>query len=231
MSTTIADNNNNSDNIPNICANCGKSEESGNGLKKCVACLSVKYCSKECQIAHRPQHKKECRRRAFELHDEELFKQPSQLRDCPICFQQLSVLETTGSVYKSCCGKVICSGCNHAPLYDTYGNEVDNEKCPFCRTPFSATDEEIMEREKKRVELNDPIAIYNKGMYYQGGRNGFPEDYDKALELFLRAGELGYSQAYGNIGNSYNNGRGVDFDETKAMLRLCIVVVSITDGF
>ena len=113
-------------------------------------------------------------------------------------------------------GKVICSGFIHAPVYDNQGNEVDNQKCPFCRTPFPATDEEIVEREKKRVKLNDPIAIYNLGMYYQDGVNGFPQDYDKALELFLRAGELGYSQAYGNIGNSYNNGRGVEVDETKA---------------
>jgi len=51
------------------CANCGKGEENSNKLKKCSACLSVKYCSAACQKAHRPQHKKACKRRAAELHD------------------------------------------------------------------------------------------------------------------------------------------------------------------
>ena len=39
----------------------------------------VKYCNAACQMAHRPQHKKECKMRAAELHDEELFKRPPQL--------------------------------------------------------------------------------------------------------------------------------------------------------
>ena len=65
------------DNI--ICANCGKGEEEITSLKACVACKIVKYCSRDCQKAHRPQHKKECRKRAAELHDEALFKQPPQV--------------------------------------------------------------------------------------------------------------------------------------------------------
>ena len=54
------------------CANCGKGEDESNKLKACTACKLAKYCSRECQIAHRPQHKKECKKRAAELHDEEL---------------------------------------------------------------------------------------------------------------------------------------------------------------
>ena len=56
----------------NVCANCGKGEEESINLKKCSACLSVKYCGRECQIAHRPHHKKACKKRAAELHDEKL---------------------------------------------------------------------------------------------------------------------------------------------------------------
>ena len=76
--------------VPDICANCGKGEESSNGLKACTACKLVKYCNRECQIAHWPQHKKQCKKRAAELHDEKLFKQPPlEYGDCPICFQRL----------------------------------------------------------------------------------------------------------------------------------------------
>ena len=76
-----------------VCANCGKGEEESHKLKHCIACKMVKYCNRECQIAHRPQHKKECRRRAAELHDEELFKQPlPEYGDCPISFHSMSCI-------------------------------------------------------------------------------------------------------------------------------------------
>ena len=47
------------DNILTSCANCGKGDENGDSLKACTACKMVKYCNRECQIAHRKQHKKE----------------------------------------------------------------------------------------------------------------------------------------------------------------------------
>ena len=53
-----------------LCANCGKGEESAGDLKACTACKMVKYCNRDCQIAHRKQHKKKCKKRAAELHDE-----------------------------------------------------------------------------------------------------------------------------------------------------------------
>jgi len=150
------------------------------------------------------------------ISDEELFKQPPPLEDCPICFLLLPVIGT-GRKYQSCCGKRICSGCAHAPVYDNQGNEVDNKKCPFCRTPRATSDEEMIEREKKRVEAGDAEAMYNQGSYYRDGKNGFPQDYSKALELWHRAGDLGYAEAYVNIGYAYNNtGRGVEVDKEKA---------------
>ena len=201
--------------IVSSCANCGKGEEESGNLKKCGACKMVKYCSTNCQQAHRPQHKKECRKRAAELHDEKLFKQPPPAEDCPICFVRLPTLNT-GWRYKSCCGKVICSGCYHAPVYDNQGNEVDNEKCPFCRTPTPYKDEEVNERTRKRVEANDAYAIYDLGCDYQNGKYGYPQDHTKALELFHQAGELGNTDAYVCIGYAYDNGRGVEFDSKKA---------------
>ena len=67
------------------------------------------------------------------ISDDELFKQPPN-KDCPICLLRLPLLGS-GSTYMACCGKIICSGCAHAPVYDNLGNEIIGIKCPFCRTP------------------------------------------------------------------------------------------------
>ena len=206
------------DNDVSVCANCGKGEEESHKLKHCTACMLVKYCNRDCQIAHRPMHKKECKKRAAELHDEKLFKQPPQEEDCPICFQLLPTF-STGRRYKTCCGKEICSGCVHAPVYDDQGNKVDNNKqneCAFCRTLAPKSDEEGNEREKKRMEKGDPIAMYNLGCYHRDGLYGFPQDYTKALELYHRATEFGYAKAYCKIGIAYYNGEGVEVDKKKA---------------
>ena len=84
----------NDNRILSNCANCGKGEEESVSLKNCVACKMVKYCSKDCQKAHRPQHKKECRKRAADLHDEALFKPSPQREECPICFMRMPSLGT-----------------------------------------------------------------------------------------------------------------------------------------
>ena len=160
-------------------------------------------------------HKKACRKRAAEMRDEELFKQPPPEEDCPICLLRLPVL-ASGSVYKSCCGKIICCGCDYAPMYDNLGNEIIERKCPFCRTPAPYSDEEYNERLLKRVELDDAEAIFTVGCDYRDGQFGFPQDYDKALELFVRAGDLGCTEAYCNVGYAYENGNGVEIDTKKA---------------
>ena len=157
------------------CANCGKGDE-GCDLKICTACKMVKYCHRDCQIAHRPQHKKACKKRAAELYDEKLFKEPPpQYGDCPICFLRLPFMES-GKRYMSCCGKNLCTGCYYADVYDNLGNIIAEEKCPFCRTPHPTSNEEGIERLKKRMEVGDPYAFFTMGSYYSGGLNGLPQD-------------------------------------------------------
>jgi hypothetical protein len=209
MSTTVG---NNKDEVSSdICANCGKGEESSNSLKACTACKMVKYCNRECQIAHRSQHKKACKKRAAELYDELLFKQPPTLDDCPICFLRLPYLDT-GRRFYGCCGKYICSGCIYAPVYDHQGNMLE-KTCPFCRTPESTSDEEIIKRNEKLVEAGDAEAITNMGYYYKVGMYGLPQDHNKALEFYHRAGT---PTAYSNIAIAYDTGIGVELDEKKA---------------
>lgn len=191
-----------SENNTSACANCGKGEEASGSLKTCVACKMVKYCNRECQVAHRPQHKKECKKRAVELHDEKLFKQPPPMEDCPICFLRLPLI-STARIYMACCGKIVCCGCTHAPVYDNEGNVIREKTCPFCRTLFATSDEEIIKRYKKRrSKLNDPRAMYNLGCMYREGEDGLPQNYAKAMELFHRAAELGDTDAYSWIGNA-----------------------------
>ena len=117
----------------------------------------------------------------------------------------------TGIRYNSCCGKIICSGCVYSVRLTT-----GKSTCPFCRAVAPKTDEEILKREKKRVEVGDAQAMYELGCLYGNGMHGLPQNRDKALELYLRAGELGCTKAYHNIGNDYWHGRGVERNEKKA---------------
>ena len=39
--------------------------------------------------------------------------------------------------------------------------------------------------------------------YYAQGSNGMPQDWAKANELWLKAGELGYAEGYYNLGVNY----------------------------
>jgi len=213
MSAT--DDNKDNEALLDVCANCGK-EGNTSDMNTCNKCKMVKYCNAVCKKKHRSKHKKKCDRRVAELHDEALFKQPPLLHeDCPICFLRMPSLPT-GSKYKSCCGKQICSGCSHAPVYDNKGNKVTEELCAFCRIPVPLSDEEVVERIKKRVELGDAMAIYTLGGYYAHGVMGFNQNYTKALKLWHKAGELGYAPAYNNIATTYHIGRGVEVDKKKA---------------
>ena len=88
--------------------------------------------------------------------------------------------------------------------------------CPFCRTPAPDSEKELVKRIKKRVEAGDAEAIFGLGGCHSEGVYGLPRDYDKALKLWHRAGELGYTKAYNNVGNAYHFGEGVERDEKKA---------------
>jgi len=206
-----------------VCANCEKEGGSDN-MNTCNKCNKVKYCNAACKKKHRHKHKKECEEycrlaaeRAAELHDEELFKQPPlEHGDCPICFLRMPTLGSTGYKYHACCGKQICSGCCYAPLYDDQGNEVDNQKCPFCRTPFPKSYEENIKRLQKRVKANDVHAMLKVGINHFHGLEGFPQDHAKGLEYWHRAAELGYAKSYCNVGVAYDHGEGVEVDEKKA---------------
>jgi hypothetical protein len=70
----------NDDGVEEVCANCGKSAVDDVKLKICTACKLVKYCSVDCQKNHRSKHKKACKKRAAEIRDDNLFRQPDERR-------------------------------------------------------------------------------------------------------------------------------------------------------
>ena len=143
--------------------------------------------------------------------DDGLFKKPPRRVDCLICEYRLPSLDV-GSKYYACCGKIMCNGCIFVNA------RIDSvAKCPFCRALVTSSDEEIIKRVKKRVEMGDVEAIYNLGCHYSNGRYGLQQDSAKAVELYLRAGELGSAAAYNNIAVCYSNGRGVERDEKKVL--------------
>ena len=152
------------------CANCGKGEEDSDNLKSCAACKMVKYCSRECQISHRPQHKKECKKRAAELYDEKLFKDVER-EECPICMLPLSFEKGTAS-FESCGGKSICIGCLYA-MRMSEGKDL----CAFCRTPAATSNKEHKKRTKKLMQAGNANAFNMLGFSYAVGKLELPQDY------------------------------------------------------
>jgi len=202
--------------VSDTCANCGK-ESNSSDMNTCNKCKSVKYCNAACKKKHRQKHKKQCERlrQVTELHNEKLFEQPPPKEDCPICIIRLPTL-VTGRRYMSCCGKLLCSGCVYAPVYDHRGNIVKKRRCPFCRAPYPTSVKENIQRYKKRVEMGDAAAMQKVGECYSLGKCGLPQDMTKALELWHQAAELGCAEAYLAVGYAYYNGKGVEIDKKKA---------------
>lgn len=198
-------NNTDTDTI-NMCANCGK--EGGDSLKACTACFMVEYCNRDCQISHRKQHKKECKKRAAELYDEKLF-QEVEPEECPICLLPMPIRGDDTTV-ESCCGKRICTGCSFA-IYMSEGKNI----CAFCRTPSTTSSEEHIKRLNKLMKKGNGEAFAMIASYYTRGV-GMPQNIIKANELCLKAGELGCADGYYNLGVNYNNGVGVERDKKKS---------------
>lgn len=188
------------------CAACGKGGD--DCLKTCNGCKKVKYCSVACQQAHRPKHKTKCQKWAAEILDKALFQQPPPSDDCPICFLRLP--PRTRTTYQLCCGKVLCDGC-------VWAVAEGSDTCPFCRESSVCSDKKMIERCKKRMAAGDAEAFNMLACDYDDGSLGLPRDSKKAVELYIRAGELGCAMAYYNVACAYYEGQGVEHNEKKAI--------------
>ena len=197
------------------CASCGIAEIDDIKLMECNVCDLVRYCSVKCQRDHIPKHLQVCKKRASELRDEILFKQPesSHLGDCPICCLPLSIYKKNFTLY-SCCSKRLCNGCVYANKLRQIEGRLE-EKCPFCMQLMPDTDEEVKMNLMRRIEANDPIAMHEIGMmrYLEG-------DYEAAFDYWTKSAELGDVVAQYNLTTLYFEGEGVEKDEKKELYHL-----------
>ena len=192
-----------------VCGWCGVAGVDNIELEDCGGCDLVKYCGYKCRKQHWHWHIAECKKRAQDLHDKKLFKQPerSHLGECPLCFLPMP-LDQKKYAYYSCCSKIACKGCIYANVKSS-----GNFNCPFCRE--SAPDEEEIVKRKmkmKRIKANDPAAMREMGTecYHKG-------DYDVAFEYWTKAAELGDAVAHYQLADSYDEGGVVEKDEKKAV--------------
>ena len=197
------------------CAACGTPEVDDVKLKDCSACKLVRYCGVQCQKDHRPKHKRACKKRAAELRDEILFKQPesSYLGDCPICCLPLPI-DATESTMMACCCKKICNGCEYANQIRERDEKLDHT-CPFCRHPLPKSEEEGNRNVMTRIEANDPAAIRHMGRERWG-----EGDYDGAFEYWTKAAGLGNIDSHYQLSVVYREGLGVEKDEKREVYHL-----------
>ncbi len=142
------------DTTSSCCASCGIAEVDEIKLNECDDCDLVRYCSDACRTEHRLQHEEECKKRAAELRDELLFKQPESLHvgDCPICCLPFS-LDLHKKTLTSCCFKNVCNGC----MYANYLRERKSSlvpSCPFCR-------EALTERNNDAITVTMPHQYHS----------------------------------------------------------------------
>ena len=211
----MSDGNNETLDASCYCASCGIAEIDDVKLVPCDGCDHVRYCSDDCQRDHKSRHEEDCKKRAAELRDELLFKQPesSLFGDCPICCLPVP-LDPKKFIRAACCSKYICIGCDMAhQREDQDARRV--QKCPFCRESLPATYEKCDEQTMKRVDANDPVALSHQGSdeYNKG-------NYHSAFELFTKAAELGNAWAHYNLALLYQKGKGVEKDKGKEIHHL-----------
>jgi len=194
------------------CAFCGIAKVDDIKLKECDDCDLVKYCSVDCERDHKSQHKEACKKRAAELRDELLFKQPesTHLGDCPICMIPLP-LDPAKATMASCCSKMVCIGCGHANQV----REIEDARvpsCPFCRELLPTTKEGCDKQRMKRIEANDPVALRQEGIEQDKKGN-----YISAFEYYTKAAELGDVAAHYWLSRLHHDGHRLEKEMGKVI--------------
>ena len=106
-----------------------------------------------------------------------------------------------------CCCENLCN-----PCFRTYSERA----CPVCRKPDADTNEGRMALLLKNVDEENPNALRQLGRFYEEGKYGGDQSYEKAAAFYRRAADLGHVLAMYNLGSMYDLGRGVRLDKKRA---------------
>lgn len=199
------------------CEQCGKREHAGKILEasgrwkllRCGKCKTAMYCGRDCQKAAWKNHKLRCKslQAAAGSWSPEL---PPNPENCPICFvTQMNT--TTGphmnATMMECCSKKLCCSCLELVPFEA--------GCPFCRQPFSTSDQQTVDLLRKRAAAGDADAQFNLAGCYDAGKYGVTRDFAKAAQLYRSAAEQGHGRAAMNLAVSYREGEGVPVDKAE----------------
>lgn len=89
-------------------------------------------------------------------------------------------------------------------------NEI---KCAFCR---QLTPKNGLKANKKLMKKNNPLACIQMSTLYRSG-DGVMQSDTRALEMCIRAAELGLPNAYADVGYHYRRGIVVEQDASKSL--------------
>ncbi len=201
-------------------ASCGKAQVDDVKLKACAWLSVIVALTLTVRKIIVCSTKRYARKRAAEIRDDRLFRQPdeSYLGECPICCLPLP-LEMKKATLMSCCCKRICIGCDHANK-QREREEGLVHKCVFCREPIPKTQEQMEQNEMKRIKANDPYVLCKLGNRCH--REG---DYGKAFEYWTEAAALGNMSAHYYLSILYMKGEGVEKDTKKEVYHLEVAAI------
>jgi len=159
------------------------------------------------------------------ISDKVLFQEPPPKEDCPICMlpmpHSLGVCGVT-TIYMSCCGKMLCSGCALATREEIKEGNM-KKLCPYCRIPIA--DEDTLQQYEKRMRLGDAEAYMQLGVHYRDGDKGLPQDINKTIELWQKAAELGSCKANYILTEMYSSGEIVEMDNLKCIHHMTLAAI------
>ncbi len=132
-------------------------------------------------------------------------------KDCSICLETISIASFNSWVLFPCCGGGVCFECWEVKECKTLSC------CPLCRG--NSTTDDNARLSKIRAEKGHPQFQLVVGQNYLYGREGYPVDVMKGLELINLAVEQRHPMALYAMGLTYRDGLGqfVPQSTTKAI--------------
>ena len=135
--------------------------------------------------------------------------------ECSICLDDLRKYGSSKFSIASCCGKGMHDKCRDGVLASSISDKQKNQ-CVMCRTKYSRSVEETVERLRPWVAKGKSWAQNMLGNRYERGV-GVDQSYQRARELFELAATQGNVTAQYNLGVIYANGLGVDQSNERAV--------------